>query len=107
MAVRRVSPELMRRLTAHDWRGNVRELRSALESMAVMAQGESLAVGDLIERLAATGHVAVPNGGGFDRVGRPPPERRLTADVRRGVPCDPSALGVTARPEREVRSPAC
>jgi DNA-binding NtrC family response regulator len=106
-AVRRVSPELMTRLIAHGWPGNVRELRNALEGMAVMAEGESLGVGDLVERLAATGHVAVPDGGGFDRVGRHPPERRLTADVRRRVPCDTSAIGVRARPGRDVRSPAC
>jgi DNA-binding NtrC family response regulator len=106
-AVRRVSPELMTRLIDHGWPGNVRELRNALEGMAVMAGGESLAVGDLVERLAATGHVAVPDGGGFDRVGRRPPERRLAADVRRGVVCDTSVIGVTARPGRDVRSPAC
>jgi DNA-binding NtrC family response regulator len=49
---RRVSPELMRRLVAYRWPGNIRELRNTLESMAVMAEGDTLIESDLPERIA-------------------------------------------------------
>jgi transcriptional regulator with PAS, ATPase and Fis domain len=52
MHARRISPELMRRLEAYRWPGNVRELRNALESMMVMAEGETLTVRDLPEHIA-------------------------------------------------------
>jgi DNA-binding NtrC family response regulator len=48
---RRVSPGLMRLLIARRWPGNVRELRNALESMRVMASGETLDTRDLTEPL--------------------------------------------------------
>jgi DNA-binding NtrC family response regulator len=50
---RRVSPEVMRRFTTYRWPGNVRELRNALESMMVLADGETLTENDLPERIAA------------------------------------------------------
>jgi DNA-binding NtrC family response regulator len=73
LLLRRVSPELMRRLIADCWPGNVRELRNALESMGVMAKGETLTVRDLIERLSLTRHGAV--------------SERPWLDERRSVPC--------------------
>jgi DNA-binding NtrC family response regulator len=51
-ATRRVSPEVMRRFQAYRWPGNVRELRNALESMMVLADGETLTENDLPERIA-------------------------------------------------------
>lgn len=57
--VRTVSPQLMERLVADPWPGNVRELRNTLESMRVMARGESLDVEDLNDRLAVTRHQVV------------------------------------------------
>lgn len=54
--VRTVSPQLMEKLIADPWPGNVRELRNTLESMRVMARGESLDVKDLNDRLAVTRH---------------------------------------------------
>ena len=50
--LRRVSPALMQLLIARRWPGNVRELRNALESMRVMASGETLDIQDLTEPLA-------------------------------------------------------
>lgn len=50
-ATRRVSPEVMRRLSTYRWPGNVRELRNALESMMVLADGELLTENDLPERI--------------------------------------------------------
>jgi DNA-binding NtrC family response regulator len=50
-APKRVSPEVLRRLSAYRWPGNVRELRNALESMMVLADGELLTENDLPERV--------------------------------------------------------
>src|SRR3954462_6578544 len=50
-APRRVSPEVMRRLVTYRWPGNVRDLRNALESMMVLADGELLTERDLPERI--------------------------------------------------------
>jgi transcriptional regulator with PAS, ATPase and Fis domain len=46
-AIRRVSPEVMRRLQSYRWPGNVRELRNILESMMVLADSEMLTERDL------------------------------------------------------------
>ncbi len=51
-APRRVSPEVMRRLASYRWPGNVRDLRNALESMMVLADGELLTERDLPDRIA-------------------------------------------------------
>jgi DNA-binding NtrC family response regulator len=50
---RRISPEVIRRFQAYSWPGNVRELRNVLESMIVLADGETLAENDLPEQIAA------------------------------------------------------
>ncbi|HEX4130956.1 MAG TPA: sigma-54 dependent transcriptional regulator [Pirellulales bacterium] len=42
-----VSPELMQTLESLDWPGNVRQLRNCLESMIVMARGDTLTPADL------------------------------------------------------------
>ena len=49
---RRISPEVMRRFQSYRWPGNVRELRNTLESMMVLADGESMTERDLPERIA-------------------------------------------------------
>src|SRR5207302_6180398 len=51
-APKRVSPEVMRRMISYRWPGNVRDLRNALESMMVLAEGELLTERDLPERIA-------------------------------------------------------
>jgi len=51
-AAKRVSPEVMRRFQAYRWPGNVRDLRNALESMMVLADGELLTERDLPDRIA-------------------------------------------------------
>jgi DNA-binding NtrC family response regulator len=51
-APKRVSPEVMRRLISYRWPGNVRDLRNALESMMVLADGELLTERDLPDRIA-------------------------------------------------------
>ena len=41
------APEALERLKAHDWRGNVRELRNAVERAIVVAKGPTIKVDDL------------------------------------------------------------
>lgn len=52
---KRIAPEVVRRLIAYRWPGNVRELRNTLESMMVLAEGDTLTEKDLPERIAAGG----------------------------------------------------
>jgi DNA-binding NtrC family response regulator len=47
----RISPEVMRRFMSYHWPGNVRELRNTLESMMVLAEGETLTERDLPDRI--------------------------------------------------------
>jgi DNA-binding NtrC family response regulator len=49
---KKVSPEVMRRLMAYRWPGNVRQLRNTLESMMVLAEGDVLTDKDLPEQIA-------------------------------------------------------
>ncbi|HVV48039.1 MAG TPA: sigma-54 dependent transcriptional regulator [Polyangia bacterium] len=44
--IKGISPEALRRLADYDWRGNVRELKNAVESAAVMATGDTIGMGD-------------------------------------------------------------
>ena len=53
--VKGISGEVSRQLVAHDWRGNVRELRNFVESMVVIDLDETLDVDDLPEELGGTG----------------------------------------------------
>ena len=45
--VREISPEALRALQNHDWRGNVRELENAIEYAVVFCSGEVVGVSDL------------------------------------------------------------
>src|SRR5688572_22706983 len=49
---KRVSPEVGRRFQQYRWPGNVRELRNTLESMMVLAEGDTLTERDLPDRIA-------------------------------------------------------
>jgi DNA-binding NtrC family response regulator len=42
LGARRLTPEVVSRLTAYDWPGNVRELRNVIESAAVLSRGEDI-----------------------------------------------------------------
>lgn len=48
---KRIAPEVVHRLIAYRWPGNVRELRNTLESMIVLADGDTLTEKDLPERI--------------------------------------------------------
>jgi len=45
--IKGVTAEARRVLMAHDWKGNIRQLRNVVENMVVLAEGEKLAVDDL------------------------------------------------------------
>ena len=56
-----ISPEALRRLVQHSWRGNVRELRNVLERMCIEAEGSILEVEDLPDNLRSSTDI-VPAG---------------------------------------------
>jgi DNA-binding NtrC family response regulator len=58
-----IDPEAYRRLLAHSWPGNIRELQHALERAVLVARGPQLAVADFPESLQAA-----TAGGGEDGV---------------------------------------
>jgi DNA-binding NtrC family response regulator len=45
--IKGISPEALRRLAEYEWRGNVRELKNAVDSAAIMAAGDTIGLGDL------------------------------------------------------------
>jgi two-component system nitrogen regulation response regulator NtrX len=61
------TPEALQRLAAHDWPGNIRELRNAVERLLILSTGEAVTDGD-VESLVGDGGRSVgsaePLGGG-------------------------------------------
>ncbi len=55
-----IDPVVLRALCAHDWRGNVRELRNIIEILGILAQGDTIRMSDLPDRVAKTGGSAPP-----------------------------------------------
>jgi two-component system nitrogen regulation response regulator NtrX len=53
LKLKRVSPSAMDALKRHKWRGNIRELRNAIERLLIMTPGDIIDVGDLPEALRA------------------------------------------------------
>lgn len=54
---KRITPEAMRLLQTHDWRGNVRELENVIERVVAMAAGETIEASDIascLERPSVT-----------------------------------------------------
>jgi two-component system, NtrC family, nitrogen regulation response regulator NtrX len=47
-------PEALKRLTAYDWPGNIRELRNAVERLLILATGPTVTVAD-VERIVGVG----------------------------------------------------
>jgi DNA-binding NtrC family response regulator len=56
-ARKQISAEALTRLATHSWRGNVRELRNAIERAAVLASGEEIQASDF----ALDGEPAAPS----------------------------------------------
>jgi DNA-binding NtrC family response regulator len=50
-APRRLAPDALQALAAHDWPGNVRELENEIERAAILASGEEITRADLSPRL--------------------------------------------------------
>jgi two-component system nitrogen regulation response regulator NtrX len=62
--------EAVKRLQTHDWPGNIRELRNALERLLILASGPVVGVAD-VERLASMGTGEGERGTGEDLAGAP------------------------------------
>ncbi|HEV2749518.1 MAG TPA: sigma-54 dependent transcriptional regulator [Gemmatimonadales bacterium] len=60
LAAKRFDPEAVKRLAAHDWPGNIRELRNAIERLLILAPGPAVTAED-VERVAGVG---TADGGG-------------------------------------------
>src|SRR5262249_59648585 len=84
--VKPLTGEALRACVAHDWNGNVRELKSAVEQALLLSPGSEITPGDLFGQAAPTdgaapASAAVPNGLPF-------PE----AKERGAEPFDPDSL---------------
>ncbi len=64
-----IDPEVVEALTAYDWPGNVRELENLIERLVILADGPSITLDDLPERItrppkaAARGEFVLPDEG--------------------------------------------
>ena len=63
MLFRSFDPEAVKRLAAHDWPGNIRELRNAVERLLILAPGSVVTVAD-VERVAGLRSADEGRGGG-------------------------------------------
>ena len=63
-AIESVAPEVQQRLMAHSWPGNVRQLKSAVENMVVLAGGDTLTP-DLLPIEIGGGTAGTPDAGGL------------------------------------------
>jgi DNA-binding NtrC family response regulator len=54
--LRGIAPDAMAALEAYPWPGNVRELRNAIERAVVLAEGKTIALGDLTDRIRNAAH---------------------------------------------------
>ena len=70
--VKEITPEAMEKLQSYAWPGNVREMRSAIETAVVLCRGEKISVRDLPPEIRA-------GEGGIQRAGR------LSATVPAGL----------------------
>jgi DNA-binding NtrC family response regulator len=74
--VLRVSPEALSLLLAHDFPGNVRELKNSIEHAVIMCKGESIEPGDLPRAISEKRAVAVRPSA------LPPPPKPTLAEMR-------------------------
>jgi len=70
----KIDPQLKHALETNDWPGNIRQLKNCLESMIVLASGDTLTVDDLpatMERnVSETDHVTIPRDTSLDELER-------------------------------------
>ena len=82
--IKGLSPEALRRLAEYEWRGNVRELKNAVESAAIMATGETIGLGDFesVQLVgAAAPRPAMPGAPALETI--PIPAKATLADAER------------------------
>jgi two-component system nitrogen regulation response regulator NtrX len=67
LPAKEIEPAAVQRLTAHDWPGNIRELKNGVERLLILAAGEKVTEGD-VERLVGTpaGRRGTADDGGGD-----------------------------------------
>ncbi len=58
---KRISAEAMKRLTAHHWKGNIRELRNTIERLVIMSPGDVVGVEDLPDAIRHSSEGVHPN----------------------------------------------
>ena len=63
--VKPLSGAALRACVEGEWKGNVRELRSAVEQALLLSAGAEIEIGDLLPGAAATGPATAPAGDGF------------------------------------------
>ncbi len=79
---KKISPEVLRAFRQYNWPGNVRELRNTLESMMVLAEGETLTERDLPDHLLENASMGsssddIPSGLTMDQLERLAIEKAL------------------------------
>jgi len=80
-SVRRISPEAVARLLGHDFPGNVRELKNAMEHAVIMATGDTVEATDLPKHIAGPADAAAPMAHGAPKA-RPQEARPTLAELR-------------------------
>jgi DNA-binding NtrC family response regulator len=96
----KVDPALKEYLETHDWPGNVRQMRNCLESMVVLAAGDTLSMKDvpatLQQEFKTAGRVVIPPNTSLDDVEREAIEQALEQhDGNRTHAAE--ALGISVR----------
>jgi DNA-binding NtrC family response regulator len=99
---RTLSPQVMRRLLDYQWPGNVRELRNTLESMMVLADGETVTESDLPAHILHAAGDAEP--GGHVPVGLTMEELEKLAIIRMLATCGDNRTHAAERLGISVRT---
>ena len=103
-----LAPSLREFLFTHDWPGNVRQLRNCLESMVVLARGDTLTLDDLPTNIDRgpniTDRVAIPPGTKLEDIEREAVEQALVQHHQNRTHAA-AALGISVRTlQRKLRA---
>jgi transcriptional regulator with PAS, ATPase and Fis domain len=82
-AVAGIDPDVMERLLAHDWPGNIRQLEHVIKRAVVVAEGRMIRLQDLPEEFKAVGHDLHHGPTGALRHAREAIEAEVGADVEK------------------------
>ena len=83
--VKGISPGAMAALERHEWAGNVRQLRNAIEKMVVLASGDTLVEDDLPAGILRGGEHAPANPASADKPSSPAPVATLAATEKETI----------------------